>query len=408
MTQSTRDLNRARSSSELERRALAVAALGLAALVARDGRPAWLVLRLALVAAVWWCSRKVRTPYVRMLVAIVVLTVGGVIGIAYLTHAGLALVPLVALATAAAGGVLLAIALRHLVTARRGVHKVVPGLALFALAQLVALPLVTAVHATNVPPSALGDRTPASHGFTYDDVVLRTTDGVALAAWYVSSQNGAAVVILHGAGSTRTSVLEHAAVLAQAGFGTLLLDARGHGESGGDAMDLGWHAERDVRAAVDWLADRADVDAGRIAAVGLSMGAEEALTAAASDPRIRAVVAEGATGRVADDARWADGSLTDPLRRAVDLTTDLFTDLLTNASPPQPLRHAVVAMTPRRALLIAGRPRGELAAAARYQAAAPEVVSIWHLPDTPHTDALAEHREEWTSTVVDFLRDELR
>jgi hypothetical protein len=35
-------------------------------------------------------------------------------------------------------------------------------------------------------------------------------------------------------------------------------------------------------------------------------------------------------------------------------------------------------------------------------------VTIWHLPDTPHTDGLAEHPEQWTSRVVSFLREELR
>jgi fermentation-respiration switch protein FrsA (DUF1100 family) len=406
MAQSTRSLNQ--TATALERRALAVGALSIALLVARDGQPLWLLLRLALVAAVWWCGRQARTPYVRMVLGVVLLTVGGVIGVAYLTHAGVALVPLVALAGAAAGGVLLALSLRHLVAARRGVRRLIPGVALLALGQLVVLPMITAVHATNVPPSALGNRSPSSYGFPYDDITLRTTDGVELAAWYIPSQNGAAVVVLHGAGSTRSSVLEHAAVLAGEGFGALILDARGHGESGGDAMDLGWHAERDVRAAVDWLAGRAEVEPGRIGAVGLSMGGEEALTAAATDPRIQAVVAEGVTGRVADDGRWADGSITDPLRRAVDLTTDLLIDLLTNASPPQPLRNAIAAMRPRQALLITGRPRAELAAAERYQGAAPDVVTIWHLPDTPHTDGLAEHPAAWTSRVVSFLREELR
>ena len=64
------------------------------------------------------------------------------------------------------------------------------GLALLALGQAVA--------ATNVPPTTLGERTPADLALTHRDVSIRTQDGVELAAWYVPSTNGAAVLCLTG------------------------------------------------------------------------------------------------------------------------------------------------------------------------------------------------------------------
>ena len=127
---------------------------------------------------------------------------------------------------------------------------------------------------------------------------------MSLAGWYVPSANGAAVVLLHGAGSTRSDVLPQAAVLARAGFGVLLVDARGHGGSGGRAMDFGWHGDADIAAATDYLAARPDVDADRIGAVGMSMGGEEAIGATATNRLLRAVVAEGATARTAADEAW--------------------------------------------------------------------------------------------------------
>src|SRR4051794_35240236 len=104
-----------------------------------------------------------------------------------------------------------------------------------------------------------------------------------------------------GAGSTRSDVLDHAIVLARHGYGVLLFDARGHGRSGGRAMDFGWYGDWDVAAAVSYLQRRADVDPDRMAAVGMSMGGEEAIGAAASLPALRAVVAEGATNRTSAD-----------------------------------------------------------------------------------------------------------
>ena len=129
---------------------------------------------------------------------------------------------------------------------------------------------------------ALGSRTPADLGLTFQDVTLTTSDGAALAAWWVPPENGAAVGLMHGAGSTRTAVLEHAAVLAGHGYGVLLVDARGHGESEGPGMDFGWYGESDAAAAVDFLVGESAVDA--VGLVGLSMGGETAIGAAGADP----------------------------------------------------------------------------------------------------------------------------
>ena len=128
------------------------------------------------------------------------------------------------------------------------------------------------------------------------DIDTRTTR-----THYLDAGSGVPIVLLHGSGSTRDGVLDHLAELARAGFGILAFDARGHGESDGTAMDWGWYGDRDTAAAVSFLEHRPDVERGRIGAVGLSMGGEEALTTAASDPRIRAVVAEGATMRAFSD-----------------------------------------------------------------------------------------------------------
>lgn len=262
-----------------------------------------------------------------------------------------------------------------------------------------------AVAATNVPRPALGAG-PATVGLAFDDVTLRTDDGVRLAGWYVRSTNGAAVVLLHGAGLSRSDVLEHAAVLAEAGFGVLMVDARGHGESGGRAMDFGWEGDADVAAATAFLLGRREVDPDRIGAVGLSMGGEEAI-GASGDPRVlRAVVAEGATARTAADEAWLSerygvrGFLTEQLEKAQDRVTDV----LTSASVPRSLRSAVEASGSTRYLLITagGRPE-ELDAASYVAGGAPDRVEVWTVPGAGHTAGLATVPGEWTQRVVGFL-----
>ncbi|MGN6574842.1 MAG: alpha/beta hydrolase [Nocardioides sp.] len=201
----------------------------------------------------------------------------------------------------ATGGTGAALSVRQLLRGASRRWWLLVGPALVVAGYLALWTVAQGVAASYPAHSALGSRTPAAVGLRFETVTLRTTDGVGLAAWWVPSENGAAVVLLHGAGSSRTAVLDHAAVLGTHGYGVLLLDARGHGGSGGRGMDFGWYGERDIAAALDFVVGGADVDAGRIGLVGLSMGGEEAIGAAGLDPRVRAVVAEGATNRVAAD-----------------------------------------------------------------------------------------------------------
>ena len=167
-------------------------------------------------------------------------------------------------------------------------------------------------------------------------MTVTTDDGVRLAGWYLPSTNRAAVVLLHGAGSTRSDVLDEAAVLARHGFGVLMIDARGHGDSAGRAMDFGWHGDADIAAATGYLADRPDVDRQRIGVVGMSMGGEEALGATATNDLIRAVIAEGATARNAADEAWLSDQfgVRGLVQVQLERLQDVATDALTSASVP--------------------------------------------------------------------------
>lgn len=125
----------------------------------------------------------------------------------------------------------------------------------------------------------------------------------ALAAWYLPSMNGAAIVLCHGSMADRSALLPEARLLHARGFGVLLLDWPGHGESEGE---IRWSvAERDALSrAVDYLAARPEVSASRIGAVGFSMGGFVVAMQAASDPRLRAVVLAGTPTGVVEHTKW--------------------------------------------------------------------------------------------------------
>jgi uncharacterized protein len=133
-------------------------------------------------------------------------------------------------------------------------------------------------------------------------VTFASRDGLRIAAWYVPPRNGAAIVMAHGTNSDRSTMLAEQRLLADAGFGVLAFDWPGLGQSSG-AIRWDGQARRALGAAVDWLAVQPGVDAGRIGALGFSIGAYTLAQVAAEDPRLRAVVLEAPASGYADYLR---------------------------------------------------------------------------------------------------------
>src|SRR5690606_647570 len=162
----------------------------------------------------------------------------------------------------------------------------------------------------------------------------------------------------------------------------------------------------DLHGAVSYLANRPEIETGRIALVGLSKAGEEAIGAAAADLRVSAVVAEGASGRTAEDRHW----LIDRYgwRGAVQIQIDRLmyglVDLFTPADPPMTLRSAVARTSPRPVLLIAHwYVETEVNAASYIREGASETTTLWVVANSTHVAGLTTAPDEWERQVVAFL-----
>ncbi len=128
---------------------------------------------------------------------------------------------------------------------------------------------------------------PATLGWTYENVAFKDNAGLTLRGWWIPGTNGKTVVMVHGWTSSRQEPMGRSGYLHAAGYNLLLFDLRGHGRSDGNYTTIGWLEPNDVRAAVSYARSRAG---GPIALLGYSMGASTVVEEAASDPRVSAVI----------------------------------------------------------------------------------------------------------------------
>jgi len=139
---------------------------------------------------------------------------------------------------------------------------------------------------------------PADLGLPYESVSFESAvDRIPLQGWYLPSRGERAIIMLHGIDQNRWNewerVPQKASVFVEHGFDVLVFDLRGHGQSGGDRLGLGWVERNDVRGAVDYV-QRRGIRAGRIGLHAHSYGAATALLTAAVEPAVGAIVADSA------------------------------------------------------------------------------------------------------------------
>jgi dienelactone hydrolase len=389
---------------------LLIQAAAFAVLVASGGSVLGRALRVLVVVAVFGASLPAfRRPsraraWTSLVLGLAGLVAGVGIGVRYLQKSDLSAAGLAGVVSLVTGLTLCAVGTREVLRGVRRWRRLWAIPIAVAVLAFVLVPMSFALMATNVPTTSLGKATPATFGMTYADVTFKTSDGVLLSGWYIPSHNKGAVVLLHGSGSTRSGVLSHAIAIAQHGYGVLAFDARGHGRSAGRGMDFGWFGDLDIRAAVSYVSAQSDVDPSKIAIVGMSMGGEEAIGAAASDSRITAVVAEGATHRTyADDTEWLPRAPNGWIQRAIERIQYTAMDLTTSASPPIGLRQALTASAPRPTLIIAAGTIADEQRAARAFARGLPSVQTWVVPGAGHTGGLRTVPGEWKARVFAFL-----
>jgi len=243
----------------------------------------------------------------------------------------------------------------------------------------------------------------ADLGAPHEDVAFTTSDGLRLKGWYIPSRNRAAVISFPG----RASSQKRAKLLARHGYGVLLFDRRGEGESEGDPNGFGWQGERDIHAAVAFLQSRPDVDPERIGGIGLSVGGEMMMEAAAESSALKAIVSEGGSSRsVRDELANPGGSWQEVIGTGV---ATVGTALFSNNLPPRSLK-SLASEIPGAVFFVygeEGQPAEEPANQAFF-AEAREPKEIWEVPGSGHIGGTEAQPQEYERRITAFFDRELR
>lgn len=114
-------------------------------------------------------------------------------------------------------------------------------------------------------------QTPKDIGLDYEDLQLRTKDGLLISAWYVPADFERAVLLFcHGNAGNISHRLDSIRIFHDLGLSVLIFDYRGYGKSEGSPDEEGTY--RDAEAGYDYLTNQRGVSPEKIVLFGRSLG----------------------------------------------------------------------------------------------------------------------------------------
>jgi fermentation-respiration switch protein FrsA (DUF1100 family) len=152
---------------------------------------------------------------------------------------------------------------------KRMIALVISGLVLGYLA-LVAFVYFRQAEMLYFPTRQI-EATPENIGLSFDEVTIRTSDGLKIAAWYIPSPSERGVLLFcHGNAGNISHRLDSIRIFHNLGLSVLIFDYRGYGRSEGKPDEQGTYLDAD--AAWDYLVKVKGADPSRIVVFGRSLG----------------------------------------------------------------------------------------------------------------------------------------
>ena len=287
------------------------------------------------------------------------------------------------------------------------------------------------------------DKTPDSVGLVYREVSFASRGGDAgLSGWLIrpgsnresdlTEDNGAGsddpkvgaagvswVVMVHGdntnRGDSETGMLDIARALSRRGFGILMFDMRGRGDSPAAISSSGYFERLDLQGASDYLVSNG-ADRSRIGVLGFSLGGAVALLAGSNPNNFGAVVSDSAfadlslvlrgtmTGIKRPLTLWFPGMrLMAKVLYGIDITDVSPARAIARSDTPVLVVHGEEdVVTPVEHARLLGRALG-----ASFNEIEAGEETVWIVPGAGHTGAFKSQPQVYIERVAGFFEKHL-
>lgn len=289
------------------------------------------------------------------------------------------------------------------------------------LALVFILPLLTLILGVH-PPRLKTDDDPKRHGLEHERVSFPTVDSLTLRGWFIpaasaslvrlkekgAAKNACATILIgHGYPFDKANILHHALFL-HSQFNLLLFDFRYFGESEGAYTTAGILEIRDVKAAVDYVKGREDVDPTRIGAMGFSLSASAFILA--RHPALKAIVADSPYASLEELVARQFFFLPGQTKWPLVALTKVYARLLFGVKISEAVPADAVSELESSLLLIHGDADSQIPVAHSQQIHAranPATTELWIVPGADHGFAHALTSYQYEIRVREFFEGHL-
>ena len=249
-------------------------------------------------------------------------------------------------------------------------------------------------------------RSPSDLALAFETHVVDVGEGVQIEIWSIPADEPRGHVILfHGYGGSKSSLLDEAQVFRELGFDTLLVDFRGSGGSTGSGTTIGYLEAEDIAAVVSFAQER---NPGQpVVLYGQSMGAAAALRSIhACRVDVDGVIVEGVFDRLRTTIQNRFDLMGLPSFLAADLLVfwggvqSGFRGFAHN-----PAEYALSCRCPAMMLHGEADVNARLDDARTVQRNLCNCTNLEVFPDAGHSSLLAADPERWRTAVATFLRE---